>query len=433
MRIVVLSTYDILPVVNGGQSRYFNIYSRLSKNHEITIIVYDWRYTERTKKYHIGPQLSVIAPRTLSEDIALNQAAQQRTNRTLHDVHCIRRYRFSPEFHDVLRTTISRADIVIASHPYLASVAFGYCGRGITKIYEAYNVEFDAKTAYFAGSDDPEITDYLLNEVRYSERLALYEANYVTAVSAGDADRFIHLYGVSRSKITVIPNGVDTASYPRPDNNQKQSIRRMINSPAHPVGVFIGSGYKPNVDSYLRIREMLAKAEYSGSVIIIGSIKEGIPKGLGPVSFEERWLGFVNEEIKTILLAAADFALQLIFSGSGTNLKIFEYMAARTLIAGNSFGTRGVPGNDWYWPVENTQDLRRFLDERPWQYPTGFEIIARARAIAERQFDWGVIVSDFERLLTCAKPRAKCAELGSIDIDIDKCLNMSTQLAAKNA
>jgi hypothetical protein len=53
-------------------------------------------------------------------------------------------------------------------------------------------------------------------------------------------------------------------------------------------------------------------------------------------------------------------------------------MAARALIAGNAFGTRGIAGDDWFWPVETTDDLRVFLEKEPWRTAEGEQIAARA-------------------------------------------------------
>jgi glycosyltransferase involved in cell wall biosynthesis len=399
MRLVVLSTYDIMPVTSGGQARYLNIYNQISTQHDVTIIAYDWQ-AQRSKTYHINPKLRVIVPTVLAEDVAQYWEVERRTNRVTHDAQCIRRYKFSQDFHQDLQAAISGTDVVIASHPFLALVGFGYCADHMTKVYEAHNVEFDARAAYYRGASDRAVTDLLLEDVRFGERLAAHEAEYVTAASDGDADRLVELYGVSRCKITIVPNGVEVASYPALDQRDKQLIRDQLSLGSKPFGVFLGGRYMPNIEAYLRIRAMLAEAGYSGTVALIGAMKEASPNDLAPVPFDERWLGFVEEEVKTVLLSSADFALQLMFIGAGTNLKLFEYMAARTLIAANSFGTRGVAGDDWFWRVETSDDLRAFLEKEPWRTAEGEQIAARARTIVEQQFDWSVIAQVFGRILS---------------------------------
>jgi glycosyltransferase involved in cell wall biosynthesis len=298
-----------------------------------------------------------------------------------------------------LQTAVNKCDVVIASHPYLALVGFGHSADHVIKIYEAHNVEYDAKTAYYRGATDSSLTRCLLEDVQYGEALAAFEADYVTTVSSSDADRLTQLYGISRSKITIVPNGVAVASYPLLDQGEKKLLRDRLDLASESLGVFLGSAYPPNVEAYLRTRQMLAEAGYSGLITVIGSIKDGIPNNLTPVPFQERWLGFIDEELKVLLLSSADFALQLMYSGAGTNLKLFDYMAARVLIVGNSFGTRGLPDPECYWPVETSGDLRAFLEKRPWCTEEGERRAARARAIAEQQFDWRIIAGVFCELL----------------------------------
>src|SRR5262249_9000393 len=98
MQLVVLSTYDLIPIRDGGQNRYVNLYGRLSKNHQVTVIAYEYRQIERTKSYHINPRLKVIIPPMLADDVARFRDHLERSNRLTHDANCIRRYKFSSEF-----------------------------------------------------------------------------------------------------------------------------------------------------------------------------------------------------------------------------------------------------------------------------------------------------------------------------------------------
>jgi len=400
MQLVVLSTYDLIPVRDGGQTRYLNLYSRLSQRHDVTLIAYDHRQTGRTRTYYINSRFQVILPPMLPGDATLFRDNLQRSNRLTHDVNCIRQYKFSTEFHRVLQAAVNSCDVLVASHPYLALAAFSHAAASTAKLYEAHNVEYDARRSYYRGTTDPALTRLLLEDVRFGEGFAAHDADYVTAVSSTDADRLVELYDIPRSKLTIVPNGVDIASYPLLDPHEKQMVRDRLGLGGRPLAVFVGSAYLPNAEAYLRIREMLLQAGYSGAVAIIGTVNEAVPGDLTLVPFKERWLGFVEEELKTLLLTAADFALHLMFSGAGTNLKLFDYMAARALIVGNSFGTRGVAGGDWFWPVETSDDLRQFLEKRPWETMEGEGIAARARAVAEQQFDWGVSARILARLLT---------------------------------
>ena len=53
-------------------------------------------------------------------------------------------------------------------------------------------------------------------------------------------------------------------------------------------------------------------------------------------------LGVVNEMEKNRVFSTVDFALNPMYSGSGTNLKMFDFMSAGIPIITSEFGTRGI-------------------------------------------------------------------------------------------
>src|SRR4029077_18286009 len=102
MNILVLSTYDITPVRDGGQTRYCNIYRHVAEQHSVTVLAYDVR--RRTGRvYFLGERFKVVAPRYAEPDRRRFAALSERTERHLHDLLCIREYQFSREFYDALR------------------------------------------------------------------------------------------------------------------------------------------------------------------------------------------------------------------------------------------------------------------------------------------------------------------------------------------
>jgi glycosyltransferase involved in cell wall biosynthesis len=400
VNILVLSTYDLTPIRDGGQSRYCHLYRHIARGHDVTVVAYDQkRRTDRS--YFLADRLRVLAARCGEDDRERFAALGARTGRYLHDVLCVRDYRFTPSFHAALDREAARADVVVASHPYLAPLAFGRCPARTIKVYEAHNVEYDAKATYFAGAAEP-VLRARLDDTWQAERLACVEADYVTAVSAADADRLAALYGISRRKVAIVPNGADTLEYPALRQTEKAALRAALGIGDRPLAVFVGSGQAANIETYMRTRLMLAQAGYAGVVAVIGHCADQVPEAF-ELPFEERLLGFTDEPVKRALLCAADFALQLSFAGAGTTLKLFEYMAARSLVVANAFGRRGVPFDGWCWPAETVDDLRRLLAEAPWRKPKGRQIVKIARRLAEQHYDWRRIAAAYARLLECGR------------------------------
>ena len=401
MKILVLSTFDIFPANDGGRMRYTSIYRAIAQDNDVQILAYHLSAgaLTHTKRYWLQERLEVVVVPASQADEAMCWDNYSRTSRIAHDILCIRSYGLSDEFRKTACAMIGAADVVIAAHPYLFLVASRYAKRDAVIVYESFNVEYDAKVSHLEGMTDHALKTSLLADVEFIEGLACRQSHYVTAVSASDADRLAQLYGIPRSRITVIPNGVDTMLYPSIAPGEKDSFRRRMGTHDRICGVFVGSGYAPNVASYRRARRMLAEAGFTGVVVLVGSIDAADRSDWEPVAFGEIWLGFVDESLRVAVLSSADFALQLLFEGAGTNLKLFDYMASHTLIVANAFGARGVDGRGWHYPVPDVETLRRFLNDRPWTTKDGARIVTQARTIAEREFDWRTIARRFLILL----------------------------------
>ena len=302
MNIVVLSTFDIWPPLDGGQNRYFNIWRNFSEANNIKIIVYDFRNSGVPRRYKIAPHVEVVVPVAAEHDSRLFHQMLAETGLWLHDVLCLDRYCFSSDFIQTLCHYVHFADVVVASHPYLASVAFPFARSRTLKVYESYNVEFDIKQDYFKQGKNGHLLSDLLNEVRVHEERAARLSDKVTVVSGDDAFRFQALYKIAASKIFLVPNGTNVANAVKLDLAAKSLLRKAINIDDEIIGVFLGSAYPGNVESYRRSRLLLNQSGFCGTLIVIGSIASVNREDWPEVGFEEVWFGFVEEDLKSLMV-----------------------------------------------------------------------------------------------------------------------------------
>jgi hypothetical protein len=155
MKLLVLSTFDITPVRDGGQTRYVGLYRRMAEKHDVTVFVYDYRSElPDTRAYMVESRLRVLLPPIAPPDRNLFFTKMHETGLFLHDWLCMRQYQFSAAAKNLLRDEIAKADVVVAAHPYLAPLAFHLCGERQIKVYEAHNVEYDAKRSYFSSKTE---------------------------------------------------------------------------------------------------------------------------------------------------------------------------------------------------------------------------------------------------------------------------------------
>ncbi|WP_426038738.1 glycosyltransferase family 4 protein [Brevundimonas sp. DC300-4] len=401
MRIAVFATYDVSPGENGGEARYLALYSRLAKSHEVRVVA-----------YHSGTgnasATEVLTPNFINVVCGISQADSQkmhslfaRTGRYLHDILCIEEYSFTDAFRAEVREAIAWADAVVISTPFLAPFISPLCKRTQLKIHESHNVEADAKASYLSVGRNPVMMARFLEQVRVAETLALCSADAVIAVSDGDAQRFADLYDVQASKLVVVPNGVTSADYDAVPPEAVEAMRGVLSSPAG-VGLFIGSAYGPNIESYKQTRLWLDEAGFSGKVIVLGRMIEARDDSWPKVGFTENWLGFVDLETKLLLMRSADFALQIVTSGGGTNLKVFEYMAAGLPIIANNFGTRGIADDGWSLRADDVPELATLVTDKAWASLAGTAAATKAKAVVEREYDWDIGARRYDDVFSLA-------------------------------
>ena len=399
MRIAVFNTFDITPGENGGEIRLLNLYSRLSHTDEVRFLSYDLRCKLQVRRDWVHPALEIVDTAVTDEDRWTFYQANERLGLYPHDILCIDTYEFSADFLREVDKALAWAEVVVVVHPFLAPEIFGRCSTLHLKVFEALNVEARAKTAFLQPARDRRLANRMIEATRRCEAYALEVADIVLTVGKEDSQGFVEDYGVDPIKLKVVPNGVTVADYDAVSAAVIADFREQAGLSDQEVGIFLGSAYGPNVDSYKLTRKWLDEAGFNGHIFIVGRIIDVYDESWPAVGFTEHWFGFVDDAIKHVLVASADFALQIVVSGGGTNLKLFDYMASGVPILANEFGRRGVAEDGWFISVETPADIARAVASRVWHGSAADEAARLARTIALRDFDWDSIADNYRAIL----------------------------------
>ena len=302
--------------------------------------------------------------------------------------------------HAELRAEVNRitsdADIVIHSCPFLWQL-YPKARPGQLLVYDSYNVEARMARDMFRGGL---WGSWAVRRIKRIEGGLCRAAHLVLACSREDAEGMTELYGIDRSKVIVVPNGVDVNEVrPVEDAEAREAIRsRLELTPGRPAAFFIGSFHPPNTEAAEFILGRVAPDLPEADFLIAGKVCQSF-EGLD-VPPNVRMLGLVEEQTKADLFAGTDVALNPMFSGSGTNLKMLEHLAAGQPIVTTPAGARGLDlehgRHAWILPEERfTRGLKELLADSEQRRILG----RQGRELAEQRFSWQVIGRDLAALL----------------------------------
>lgn len=171
---------------------------------------------------------------------------------------------------------------------------------------------------------------------KWAEGIMLRKSDFVSAVSEIDAIHFEEIYGV---KPYILPNGVDVEKFDNVTDEEINRIKKKYNLNGKIV-LFMGLPFfKPNkeaIDFLVRnVFPPVNRENPDAELAIIG----------GEIAYKRKWLinpGSIPYEEVPVFIKACDVCVAPIFSGSGTRLKILEYMAAGKPVVSTTKGAEGI-------------------------------------------------------------------------------------------
>src|SRR5690606_13730101 len=121
---------------------------------------------------------------------------------------------------------------------------------------------------------------------------------------------------------------------------EKVAMREKIGLRAEAVAIFLGSGHPTNAEAARIIRDHIAPCHPKVLFLLVGNVVGWFHgQGLGPNVMP---IGAVATPVKNYLLQCSDFALNPMLTGSGTSLKLFDYLAHGLPVISTPVGSRGL-------------------------------------------------------------------------------------------
>jgi glycosyltransferase involved in cell wall biosynthesis len=390
-RVVVLTTFPINDPGHGGQLRARNLYGALAEVRPVEVVaLVDFGHQPSVQT--LAPNLTqVVIPRSAAHH-RMGEELSAQARMPVTDVVAGSHIELTPAYLDAVAEAADGASAVVLAEPYLLPVV-ERLELDLPVIYDAYNVEATLKAGVYP---DSPVGAELLAQVVDVEQRAVRRAARTTTCSAIDALALGEASGLGPERFTVIPNGTAI-----PDATVAPEARAAASArwrhrywtagstgaePEH-LAVFFGSWHPPNLDAVELLIEV-ADALPTTLVLSVGFHGQAFLHRLVPPNLV--FPGMVTTRTKDRLLRAADVALNPMRLGSGTNLKLLEYLAVGTPVVSTPFGARGIDVVDGeHLRFAEPDAFAAVLAEVLADPAAAHERARAARALVSERYGWG--------------------------------------------
>ena len=379
-RILVANFFPAFtPPSSGGEQRYYYLYFYLSAHFDITLL----SPTYSNHEYELVEHSPTFREHRVPKDTIFDQLHWELHKKEIGP-ECSALVVALAAGHDTkyqhhFEKLVCNADLVVHESPFTLPFDKTLSTDGKPRIYNSYNVEFKLAKQIFQGELIKSASDF----IRFLEHDLVTSAALVLATCEEEAQEFVTEFHLDPSKIGLAPNGFEP---PAPS----QSTTAAPELGKKTFAIFMGSAHPPNIDAARFIVDVLAPRLKHIDFRLLGSVGKSFLSERLPQNVEV--LGFVSEAEKAQLLQSCALALNPMFAGAGTNLKMLDYMAAGAPIVTTAVGARGLALQNGVEAVvaepENFIDVIEQLVAAP---KRAEQMGKRAQDLAYRCYTWRTI------------------------------------------
>lgn len=389
MNILDVSPYAVYPPNSGGRLRihYLNLNAAYS-GHEVSLFSQDVLSKDEIRGANFIKRISIAEKYTEYRYVNL---ASLTTNYITVSLGLSKIFSgdllkvFRPK---ILTKLVENSDVIKVENPWQFEYVYNIAkkeGKPIVLVEIDANFKRLEQTMKYS-----KFSSKLYYLALKKEQYALENADKVFVVSEVDKKAIISKFGIEKNKIYVVPNGVDITRFSSLSLDEKNKYKnQIIGDSSKKVILFVGSLYPPNVEAVKNIIYNIAPkvtSNYKDIIfVIVGSVGKYF-KGIGRVSSI-----LITGPVEDVMpyFKIADIAINPISSGSGTNIKLLEYLASGIPTVTTPFGARGIDLKNKKNAI--VTDLPRFpeailelLDDEKLK-----SVLSKyGRKLVEKEYDW---------------------------------------------
>ena len=271
-------------------------------------------------------------------------------------------------------------DILISSHPWSSTCMKKKPGQIF--IYDSHNCEYLLMKRL---TKKGLLGSLICQWTKRIEKRACDQSEVIFVCSEEEKEQFMDLYGIEAKKIHIIPNGSIVNDLP--SQEEKQEARASLGFTNEKVVLFIAAFFKPNNDAAAFIVDTVAKELPEYTFCIVGSVYDAFRDRELPPNV--RFSGTVDAETLELFLRAADIAINFMFDGSGTNIKMFDYMGHGLPTVVSEVGNRGLKTeHKRHVYIASQEGVAAGIKEIYEDEELKNRLRSEAHSLARAEFDW---------------------------------------------
>ncbi|RZD17595.1 MAG: glycosyltransferase [Candidatus Acididesulfobacter diazotrophicus] len=337
-KITLATTYPIYPPRGGGQNRIFYLYKELANYFDIELITLTGEDDTGFRK-EIAPNLVEIRVPKSKKYAEKELQIQQKIGIFATDITMLYFYDDAIDYAEAIKKSADNSDCLISSQAYVYHILKKYANSFL--IYESQNVEYELKKQMVLQNNESE---KILSELFEAEKEVCLDSDLITVCAIDDAYKMQKLYGLDLNRTVEVPNGADLKTVKFVPLKKRQEIKNKLGLEKEKIILFIGSWHRPNIDAAEKIIDV-AKKLTKYKFVILGGISDYFKNNKIAYPSNVGFTGMADDYEKDLYLSIADLAINPMMSGSGTNLKMLDYMAAGIPVLSTLVGARGLKLN----------------------------------------------------------------------------------------
>lgn len=325
--VLVLNDYDSFADIGGGCTRTRGLYAAVKDWAPVVLVSFSRDGALGARR--TDEQVTVInVPKTHEHNADLARVNSQ-FHVSADDIIASSYSTKNPWLSAVYRVLRRSARSVVVEHCYLVGLPLAWGDRFV---YSSQNNEVELKRRLL---EVHPLKAELLPEVERVERLAVEHSAATVAVSQEDAETLVKRKRTA-GPVIVVRNGAGSPAEGEGVERAKSDLRDRIGDRAV---VFMGSAHMPNVEAARFIVEHLAPQCSDVRFHLVGSVCSCVLE----VPANVRLWGVVDETTKSAVMQSCALALNPMSSGSGSNVKLADYLSNGLFVITTEFGKRGYP------------------------------------------------------------------------------------------